>query len=100
MTDKTTIFLDLEDAINDLISEQNLDENLSINLMSTCAFMKRDASKPNLWEQSCTLQNLLDGLKVERGETPAVLLVQARLEQLRVLLDIRDSFNTEEAENE
>ena len=96
MTDVNSIFLDLEEAIDDLVIEQSLDEERTLKLNKYCTLMKRDCSNDNLEKQSILLQNMVDKMVYDWGATPSLLLLQARLQQLRVLFDIRDSFNTEE----
>lgn len=91
--DKYNIFLTLKEDINDLIDEQSLDEELSIELMNTISIMERDCSMDTLKEQSSKLQSLIDGLVNDNGLTASLTVVQGRIMQLNIIFDIRDTFN-------
>ena len=92
MVSTDSIFLDLENAVNDLIEEQGLNEEQQTEINTPWELMKRDVSQENLIKQTGILQAIVDNMVTDVGLTPALMLVQARLGQLRVLFDLRDKF--------
>ena len=91
--DKQNILLYIEDKIEDIAHEQGLTDEERIEMLTPVMLMKRDQSEQSLEENSIVLQNIVDKLVNEIGLTSNLMILQAHIQQLRVLFDIRDTFN-------
>ena len=91
--DKQNILLYIEDKIEDIANEQGLTDEERIEMLTPVMLMKRDQSEQSLEENSIVLQNIVDKLVNEIGLTSNLMILQAHIQQLRVLFDIRDTFN-------
>lgn len=52
--------------------------------------MKKNMSDDNLREQTSIIQNYLDKYQVKYGNTPELLILQGRINQIRVIFNLID----------
>lgn len=90
VVDKINVFIEIENAVNEVSAEMSIDKSTILELHTCNQFMKRDNSDANLREQSVVMQAIVDSLVMSEGLTASLMVLQARLNQLRSLYGLLD----------
>lgn len=90
VVDKINVFIEIENAVNEVSAEMSIDKSIILELHTCNQFMKRDNSDENLRTQSSVMQGLVDGLVKSEGLTSSLMVLQARLNQLRSVYGLLD----------
>lgn len=90
------VLLYFEDDLINLFTNLNMSSEDKDAITLAKVGMKKDRSVNNIRKESANIQKIIDKYMLNVGETPELIIVQGRLNQIRSLFGVVDVFEVDE----
>ena len=91
--DKTNIIQYFEEDLEDSLPLMEFTEAEKEDITTAKISMKKNMAEDNIREQTIIIQQYLDNYQHQYGSTPELLVLQGRINQIRIIFNLIDGDN-------